>query len=81
MVLLCASLCAGAQTSEIYKWVDSNGNVHYGDRPNGGGDGPVEALSLSLSLSLSPLSLILFLLCFTLLISPSYSSLPPSSVS
>ena len=26
-----------AATSQIYKWVDAEGNVHYGDRPTGDG--------------------------------------------
>ena len=26
-----------AATSQIYKWVDADGNVHYGDRPTGDG--------------------------------------------
>ncbi len=29
----------GAMANEIYKWVDDEGNVHYGDRPSGA---PVE---------------------------------------
>ena len=26
---------SGAMANEIYKWVDGEGNVHYGDRPSG----------------------------------------------
>jgi len=33
----------GALASEIYKWVDDEGNVHYGDRPVGE---PVERLEI-----------------------------------
>lgn len=29
------SLCASAGSSEIYKWTDPDGNVHYEDRPTG----------------------------------------------
>jgi hypothetical protein len=32
LALLCAST---APASDIYKWVDAEGNVHYGDRPLG----------------------------------------------
>ena len=47
IALLCTSLCAGAQTSEIYKWVDANGNVHYGDRPDGVEGNPVEIVEIA----------------------------------
>ncbi len=39
LVLGCAvmalTIAAGAAASEIYRWVDAEGNVHYGDRPSG----------------------------------------------
>lgn len=28
--------CATASASDVFKWVDSQGKVHYGDRPQGG---------------------------------------------
>ena len=31
-------LCTSAGSSEIYKWTDDNGNVHFEDRPAGEGD-------------------------------------------
>ncbi len=37
-LLLClcwVSLSSAALASEIYKWTDDDGNVHYGDRPTG----------------------------------------------
>lgn len=39
-VMLGIALSTAAAASEIYKWVDADGNVHYGDRPTG--DGIVE---------------------------------------
>ena len=39
IMLSCAiaalTVSAGAAASEIYKWVDEDGNVHYEDRPSG----------------------------------------------
>ena len=39
LVLGCAvmalTFAGGATASEIYRWVDADGNVHYGDRPSG----------------------------------------------
>jgi hypothetical protein len=39
LVLGCAvaamAFAAGASANEIYRWVDAEGNVHYGDRPSG----------------------------------------------
>ena len=39
LVLTCAvvalTFAGGATASEIYRWVDAEGNVHYGDRPSG----------------------------------------------
>ena len=29
------TLAAGASANDIYRWVDAEGNVHYGDRPSG----------------------------------------------
>lgn len=34
-VVASVALCGEAFGSDIYKWVDSNGNVHYVDRPTG----------------------------------------------
>lgn len=34
-LILTAAACGAAHSSEIYKWVDAEGNVHYGDRPSG----------------------------------------------
>lgn len=33
--LCCVGLSSAALSSEIYKWTDDDGNVHYGDRPTG----------------------------------------------
>lgn len=42
--LMLALMSAGAAlASDIYKWVDDDGNVHYGDRPAGE---PVERLAI-----------------------------------
>lgn len=42
---LAALITSGtAVASEIYKWTDSDGNVHYGDRPTG--EAPVERLAI-----------------------------------
>ncbi len=39
LILGCAvmalTFAGGAAASEIYRWVDAEGNVHYGDRPSG----------------------------------------------
>jgi hypothetical protein len=35
-------LPAGAVATEVYKWVDENGKVHYGDRPAGSQSEKVE---------------------------------------
>lgn len=39
LVLGCAvmalTFAGGAAANEIYRWVDAEGNVHYGDRPSG----------------------------------------------
>ena len=34
-----------AMASEIYKWVDAEGNVHYGDRPTGDDQAEIVALT------------------------------------
>lgn len=47
LVLLCVSICASAQTSEIYKWVDADGNVTYGDRPDGERGAPTETVQIA----------------------------------
>ena len=49
IALLCVSLAAVAQTSDIYKWVDADGNVHYGDRPDGVSNAPVEVVQIASS--------------------------------
>ncbi len=33
VLLVVAALSAGEATAEIYKWVDEQGNVHFGDKP------------------------------------------------
>ncbi len=38
IALILGAALSTAAASEIYKWVDAEGNVHYGDRPTG--DGP-----------------------------------------
>jgi hypothetical protein len=42
LILGCAvaamTFASGAVASEIYKWVDQDGNVHYEDRPSGAAD-------------------------------------------
>jgi hypothetical protein len=35
IVLLAGALVSGSVMADIYKWVDTDGNVHYGDRPTG----------------------------------------------
>lgn len=49
IVLLCASLCATAQTNEIYKWVDADGNVTYGDRPDSDDGAAIETVQIASS--------------------------------
>lgn len=34
-LLLTSGLTSGVAMGEIYKWVDEDGNAHYGDRPTG----------------------------------------------
>ena len=33
--VMAATFAGGAAANEIYRWVDAEGNVHYGDRPSG----------------------------------------------
>ena len=35
LAVIAATLSSGVAASEIYKWTDENGNVHYEDRPSG----------------------------------------------
>ena len=35
LALMSVTLSGGVAASEIYKWIDENGNVHYEDRPSG----------------------------------------------
>ncbi len=49
-LLLCFAVFAlttggGAMANEIYKWVDDQGNIHYGDRPAGNEASELVALS------------------------------------
>ena len=37
IALILGAALSTAAASEIYKWVDAEGNVHYGDRPTGDG--------------------------------------------
>jgi hypothetical protein len=39
---LCLLLLPGLATAEIYRWVDANGQVHFGQRPAGAGAEQVE---------------------------------------
>jgi hypothetical protein len=61
LALAAAALCATAQAVDVYKWTDSKGVVHYGDRPAsgvaastvsvpGGGDSPEEQAAAEASL-------------------------------
>lgn len=34
-LMLGLATAAASQASEIYKWTDADGNIHYGDRPSG----------------------------------------------
>ncbi len=43
--VLALALASAVATGEVYKWVDTDGNVHYGDRPPATG---VDARSISL---------------------------------
>ena len=33
VLFLSAALFAGPAVAEVYKWVDDNGNIHFGDKP------------------------------------------------
>ncbi len=33
ITILLAGFCAAVSAGDVYKWVDKDGNVHYGDRP------------------------------------------------
>ena len=33
--VMAMTIASGAMANEIYKWIDSDGNVHYEDRPSG----------------------------------------------
>jgi Holliday junction resolvase RusA-like endonuclease len=41
-VLLCLLLLPGLAVAEIYRWTDANGQVHFGQRPNGQGAQQIE---------------------------------------
>ncbi|MGI9304540.1 MAG: DUF4124 domain-containing protein [Gammaproteobacteria bacterium] len=43
VILLVATACVDAK--QVYKWTDSEGNVHYGDRPNGAASEQIEVKS------------------------------------
>lgn len=51
LILSCAiaamTFASGAMASEIYKWIDEDGNVHYEDRPSGAADEERLAMSYS----------------------------------
>ena len=34
-MVMALTFAGGAMANEIYRWVDAEGNVHYGDRPSG----------------------------------------------
>lgn len=44
-----ALLCTAASAVEVYRWVDPNGVVHYGDQPKHGAAEPVEVREQPLS--------------------------------
>ncbi|WP_226703528.1 DUF4124 domain-containing protein [Microbulbifer elongatus] len=46
----CALLAVNASAGELYRWVDADGKVHFGDRP------PVEAKAESLEGQLKPIN-------------------------
>ncbi|WP_299594212.1 DUF4124 domain-containing protein [uncultured Microbulbifer sp.] len=50
MILGCALLAANTSASELYRWVDEDGKVHFGDRP------PLEAKAESLEGQLKPVN-------------------------
>lgn len=33
-LLICGSVCAQSEGTQVYKWVDRNGVTHYADKPN-----------------------------------------------
>ena len=43
LLVLLLAICQYAQSAKVYKWVDENGNTHYGDKPVGEN---TEALSI-----------------------------------
>lgn len=45
LVAMAVIASSGAIASEIYKWTDENGTIHYGDRPSG--DASEERLALT----------------------------------
>lgn len=49
-ILLCTSLITistGLFAAEIYKWTDTDGNVHYGDRPTAGDQANFETIAVA----------------------------------
>jgi len=38
LIAVLAAAASFAAYGDVYKWVDQNGNVHYGDKPKQGGD-------------------------------------------
>lgn len=47
LILLSVALASSVCASEIYKWTDEDGNVHYGDRPVGAVAGSAETIALA----------------------------------
>ena len=38
LVVVACVFCAGTFAGDVYKWVDKEGNTHYGDKPKQGGE-------------------------------------------
>lgn len=45
LVVMAITASGGVMASEIYKWTDENGTIHYGDRPSG--DASEERLAMT----------------------------------
>lgn len=47
LILLSVVFASDVDASDIYKWTDEDGNVHYGDRPVGALSGSAETVALT----------------------------------
>ena len=56
VIALAALVACGAHASEIYKWVDEDGRVHYGDRPPEGEGKAIELDSSATGVDLAPMA-------------------------